>query len=85
MHILWGILFSICRIIGISSNGSQTTRWIYLGLGRSILEYKDEAGNPYLAYGHDYHPDLPAVETSKQWLGRSYQSHPHLAKLKKVL
>ena len=23
------------------------------------LEYKDKNGKPYLAYGHDYHPDLP--------------------------
>jgi beta-galactosidase len=23
------------------------------------LEYRDEEGKAYLAYGHDYHPDLP--------------------------
>ena len=23
------------------------------------LEFKDENGKPYFAYGHDYHPDLP--------------------------
>lgn len=50
------------------------------------LEYKDEAGNPYLAYGHDYHPDLP---TDGNFLNNGLvdpyrNSHPHLSEVKKV-
>ena len=50
------------------------------------LEYKDEAGNPYLAYGHDYHPDLP---TDGNFLNNGlvdpYRNpHPHLSEVKKV-
>ena len=50
------------------------------------LEYKDESGNPYLAYGHDYHPDLP---TDGNFLNNGlvdpYRNpHPHLAEVKKV-
>ena len=50
------------------------------------LEYKDEEGNPYLAYGHDYHPDLP---TDGNFLNNGlvdpYRNpHPHLAEVKKV-
>lgn len=50
------------------------------------LEYKDENGNPYLAYGHDYHPDLP---TDGNFLNNGlvdpYRNpHPHLTEVKKV-
>ncbi len=50
------------------------------------LEYKDEEGRPYLAYGHDYHPDLP---TDGNFLNNGlvdpYRNpHPHLAEVKKV-
>jgi len=50
------------------------------------LEYKDENGNPYLAYGHDYHPDLP---TDGNFLNNGlvdpYRNpHPHLCQVKKV-
>jgi beta-galactosidase len=50
------------------------------------LEYKDEKGNPYLAYGHDYHPDLP---TDGNFLNNGlvdpYRNpHPHLSEVKKV-
>lgn len=50
------------------------------------LEYKDEEGKPYLAYGHDYHPDLP---TDGNFLNNGlidpYRNpHPHLAEVKKV-
>jgi beta-galactosidase len=50
------------------------------------LEYKDEQGNPYLAYGHDYHPDLP---TDGNFLNNGlvdpYRNpHPHLYEVKKV-
>lgn len=50
------------------------------------LEYKDEDGNPYLAYGHDYHPDLP---TDGNFLNNGlidpYRNpHPHLSEVKKV-
>ncbi len=50
------------------------------------LEYKDEKGNPYLAYGHDYHPDLP---TDGNFLNNGlvdpYRNpHPHLYEVKKV-
>ena len=50
------------------------------------LEYKDENGNPYLAYGHDYHPDLP---TDGNFLNNGlvdpYRNpHPHLYEVKKV-
>lgn len=50
------------------------------------LEYKDEDGNPYLAYGHDYHPDLP---TDGNFLNNGlvdpYRNpHPHLTEVKKV-
>lgn len=50
------------------------------------LEYEDENGNPYLAYGHDYHPDLP---TDGNFLNNGLvdpyrEPHPHLEEVKKV-
>ncbi len=50
------------------------------------LEYKDENGKPYLAYGHDYHPDLP---TDGNFLNNGLvdpyrKPHPHLSEVKKV-
>jgi len=50
------------------------------------LEYKDENGKPYLAYGHDFHPDLP---TDGNFLNNGlvdpYRNpHPHLTEVKKV-
>ncbi len=50
------------------------------------LEYKDENGKPYLAYGHDYHPDLP---TDGNFLNNGlvdpYRNpHPHMSEVKKV-
>ncbi len=50
------------------------------------LEYKDKKGKPYLAYGHDYHPDLP---TDGNFLNNGlvdpYRNpHPHLSEVKKV-
>ncbi len=50
------------------------------------LEYNDENGKPYLAYGHDYHPDLP---TDGNFLNNGlvdpYRNpHPHLSEVKKV-
>jgi beta-galactosidase len=50
------------------------------------LEYRDEQGNPYLAYGHDYHPNLP---TDGNFLNNGLMDpyrnpHPHLFEVKKV-
>jgi len=50
------------------------------------LEYRDEHGKKYLAYGHDYHPDLP---TDGNFLNNGLvdpyrQPHPHLHEVKKV-
>ncbi|MDT0552946.1 glycoside hydrolase family 2 TIM barrel-domain containing protein [Urechidicola vernalis] len=50
------------------------------------LEYKDENDKPYLAYGHDYHPDLP---TDGNFLNNGLvdpyrNAHPHLSEVKKV-
>lgn len=50
------------------------------------LEYKDKNGKPYLAYGHDFHPDLP---TDGNFLNNGlidpYRNpHPHLYEVKKV-
>ena len=50
------------------------------------LEYKDDEGKPYLAYGHDYHPDLP---TDGNFLNNGLVDpyripHPHLNEVKKV-
>ena len=50
------------------------------------LEYKDDEGKPYLAYGHDYHPDMP---TDGNFLNNGlvdpYRNpHPHLSEVKKV-
>jgi beta-galactosidase len=50
------------------------------------LEYRDENGQSYLAYGHDYHPDLP---TDGNFLNNGlvdpYRNpHPHLSEVKKV-
>lgn len=50
------------------------------------LEYKDEEGNPYLAYGRDYHPDLP---TDGNFLNNGLvdpyrEPHPHLYEVRKV-
>jgi beta-galactosidase len=50
------------------------------------LEYKDENGKPYLAYGSDFHPDLP---TDGNFLNNGlvdpYRNpHPHLLEVKRV-
>ncbi len=50
------------------------------------LEQRDADGKPYLAYGHDYHPDLP---TDGNFLNNGlvdpYRNpHPHLFEVKKV-
>lgn len=50
------------------------------------LEYINENGKTYLAYGHDYHPDLP---TDGNFLNNGlvdpYRNpHPHLHEVKKV-
>ncbi len=50
------------------------------------LEYIDANGKPYLAYGHDYHPDLP---TDGNFLNNGLvdpyrRPHPHLSEVKKV-
>lgn len=50
------------------------------------LEYKDENGKPYLAYGHDYHADVP---TDGNFLNNGLIDpyripHPHLAEVRKV-
>ena len=50
------------------------------------LEYIDENGNPYLAYGYDFHPFLP---TDGNFLNNGlvdpYRNpHPHLNEVKKV-
>ncbi|WP_339840261.1 glycoside hydrolase family 2 TIM barrel-domain containing protein [uncultured Maribacter sp.] len=50
------------------------------------LEYKDEDGKAYFAYGHDYHPDLP---TDGNFLNNGLvdpfrNPHPHLSEVKKV-
>ena len=50
------------------------------------LEYTNEKGVKYLAYGHDYHPDLP---TDGNFLNNGLVSpfrvpHPHLYEVKKV-
>ncbi|PCH74902.1 MAG: beta-galactosidase [Flavobacteriaceae bacterium] len=50
------------------------------------LEYINEEGKPYLAYGHDYHPDLP---TDGNFLNNGLvdpyrNAHPHLSEVKKV-
>ncbi|MEL7220526.1 MAG: glycoside hydrolase family 2 TIM barrel-domain containing protein, partial [Bacteroidota bacterium] len=50
------------------------------------LQYTNERGIPYLAYGHDYHPDLP---TDGNFLNNGLvdpfrNPHPHLYEVKKV-
>ena len=50
------------------------------------LEYINESGVPYYAYGHDYHPDLP---TDGNFLNNGLvnpkrEPHPHLQEVKKV-
>ncbi len=50
------------------------------------LEYTNDKGIKYLAYGHDYHPDLP---TDGNFLNNGLVSpfrepHPHLMEVKKV-
>lgn len=50
------------------------------------LEYVNEQGTKYLAYGHDYHPDLP---TDGNFLNNGLvdpyrEAHPHLYEVKKV-
>ena len=50
------------------------------------LEYTNDRGQKYLAYGHDYHPDLP---TDGNFLNNGLvnpfrEPHPHLYEVKKV-
>lgn len=50
------------------------------------LEYKYPDGTPYLAYGSDYHPDLPSDGNFlNNGLVDPYRNpHPHLSEVKKV-
>ncbi len=50
------------------------------------LQYRDQDGKPYFAYGHDYHPNLP---TDGNFLNNGLvdpfrNPHPHLTEVKKV-
>lgn len=50
------------------------------------LEYKDANGKPYLAYGHDFHPDLPSDGNflNNGLVDPFRNPHPHLSEVKKV-
>ena len=87
MLMLWGIrlgnLQDYWDIIETYPNLQGGYIWDWVD---QSLEYKDENGKPYLAYGHDYHPDLP---TDGNFLNNGlvdpYRNpHPHLSEVKKV-
>lgn len=92
-----GIMIEYCHAMG-NSVGNLQDYWDIIDKYPSLqggfiwdwvdqsLEYEDENGEPYLAYGHDYHPDLP---TDGNFLNNGlvdpYRNpHPHLLEVKKV-
>jgi len=92
-----GIMIEYCHAMG-NSVGNLQDYWDIIEYYPSLqggyiwdwvdqsLEYKDEQGNAYLAYGHDFHPDLP---TDGNFLNNGlvdpYRNpHPHLKEVKKV-
>lgn len=50
------------------------------------LEYENEQGVKYFAYGHDYHPDLPTDGNflNNGLVNPNREPHPHLQEVKKV-
>jgi len=91
------IMIEYCHAMG-NSVGNLQDYWNIIELHPALqggfiwdwvdqsLEYKNEKGQPYLAYGHDYHPDLP---TDGNFLNNGlvdpYRNpHPHLHEVKKV-
>ncbi len=92
-----GIMIEYCHAMG-NSVGNLQDYWDIIEKYPSLqggfiwdwvdqsLEYHDADGNPYLAYGHDYHPDMP---TDGNFLNNGlvdpYRNpHPHLTEVKKV-
>ena len=92
-----GIMIEYCHAMG-NSVGNLQDYWDIINRYPALqggfiwdwvdqsLEYLDEEGNPYLAYGYDYHPDLP---TDGNFLNNGLvdpyrQPHPHLSEVKKV-
>lgn len=92
-----GIMIEYCHAMG-NSVGNLQDYWDVIEKYPSLqggfiwdwvdqsLEYTNEKGGKYLAYGHDYHPDLP---TDGNFLNNGLVSpfrkpHPHLFEVKKV-
>jgi len=91
------IMIEYCHAMG-NSVGNLQDYWDVIESHKSLqggfiwdwvdqsLEYTNENGVKYLAYGHDYHPDLP---TDGNFLNNGLvnpfrKPHPHLNEVKKV-
>lgn len=91
------IMIEYCHAMG-NSVGNLKDYWDLIDIYPSLqggfiwdwvdqsLEYEDSTGLKYLAYGHDYHPDLP---TDGNFLNNGLvdpfrKPHPHLQEVKKV-
>ncbi len=92
-----GIMIEYCHAMG-NSVGNLQDYWDLIERYPSLqggfiwdwvdqsLEYTDENGMKYFAYGHDYHPELP---TDGNFLNNGLvnpfrEPHPHLHEVKKV-
>ncbi len=92
-----GIMIEYCHAMG-NSVGNLQDYWDVIEAYPALqggfiwdwvdqsLEYTDEKGVKYFAYGHDYHPDLP---TDGNFLNNGLvnpfrEPHPHLMEVKKV-
>lgn len=91
------IMIEYCHAMG-NSVGNMQDYWDLIDSHPSLqggfiwdwvdqsLEYTNDQGVKYLAYGHDYHPDLP---TDGNFLNNGLvdpfrNPHPHLSEVKKV-
>lgn len=92
-----GIMIEYCHAMG-NSVGNLQDYWDVIEAYPALqggfiwdwvdqsLEYTNEKGVKYFAYGHDYHPDLP---TDGNFLNNGLvnpfrEPHPHLMEVKKV-
>ncbi|MCG8327700.1 MAG: DUF4981 domain-containing protein [Chitinophagales bacterium] len=91
------IMIEYCHAMG-NSVGNLQDYWDAIESHRTLqggfiwdwvdqaLEYTNEKGIKYFAYGHDYHPDLPTDGNflNNGLVGPFRKPHPHIYEVKKV-